>query len=53
MADISKIQLPSGDTLSIKDDVARTLTLDAVYTEATLNLALTTTSASDGDNEEF
>ena len=53
MADITKIQLPSGNTYTIKDETARSLDITATYTAATYDLALDVTPAPDADSEEF
>lgn len=53
MADISKVQLPSGNIYDIKDEVARQMTLEATYTPATQDLELTFVTAASADNQEF
>lgn len=53
MANISQITLPDGTTYDIEDSTARGVTLDATYTAATFNLALTLDAADDADNEDF
>lgn len=54
MADISKIQLPNTTTIvNIKDEVARQMTLNAIYTDSTYDLELEFTTAASADNEEF
>lgn len=53
MADIAKIQLPSGTEYNIKDEVARQMTLDVTYTSATYDLEFSFTSAASVDSEEF
>ncbi len=54
---ISALELPTGDTVSIKDAVARTMTLDVIYTPGASNtpgdLAFVFTTAANADNEEF
>ena len=53
MANISQIELPNGTTYDIEDTTARGMTLDATYTAATYNLALTLDVADNADNEDF
>jgi len=58
MADISKIQLPSGTSYDIKDAVARQMDLIVTYTETSTgsgvgDLALSFAVAEDGDDESF
>lgn len=53
MADISQITLPSGNTFNIKDEVARSITLNATYTANTKNLELELVNAMSADNTEY
>lgn len=53
MPDISKIELPDGNTYDIKDETARAVDLTATYTAATFDLALSLDSAIDADNTEY
>lgn len=53
MAEIAKIKLPSGVEYNIKDETARAMTLEATYTAATHNLALTFTNAASADDNEY
>lgn len=53
MADVSKIQLPSGSEYNIKDEVARTQIITSIYTSETKNLRLGLSSAINVENEEF
>ena len=53
MSDISKIQLPSGETYEIKDEEARSQTVIAVYTSSTKDLQLGISSVLSIDDEEF
>ena len=57
LGNISAFELPTGDTVSIKDAVARTMTLDVTYTPGASNtpgdLAFAFTTAANADNEEF
>ena len=57
LGNISTLTFPNGDTASIKDAVARTMTLDVEYTPGTGNtagdLAFIFTTAANADNEEF
>ena len=57
LGDISVITFPNGNSVSIKDAIARTMTLDVTYTPGANNtpgdLAFEFTTAANADNEEF
>lgn len=53
MAEISKIQLPTGEVYDIKDEVTRTQVITSIYTAETKNLLLGLSSAINVENEEF
>lgn len=53
MAEIAKIKLPSGVEYEIKDETARAMTLEATYTSATHDLALSFVSAASADSNEY
>lgn len=57
LGNISTLTFPNGDTATIKDVVARQMTLDVTYTPGTGNtagdLAFEFTTAASADNEEF